>query len=32
MTKETIQHHLVELINLIDPGGDRIPVNQREQV
>jgi hypothetical protein len=27
-----IQHHLVELINLIDPGGDRIPVNQREQM
>jgi hypothetical protein len=27
-----IQHHLVELINLIDPGGDRIPLNQREQM
>jgi hypothetical protein len=27
-----IQHHLIELINLIDPGGDRIPVNQRDQM
>jgi hypothetical protein len=27
-----IQHHLVELINLIDPGGDRIPVNLREKM
>ena len=27
-----IQHHLLELINLIDPGGDRIPVNQRKQI
>ncbi|HEX4661835.1 MAG TPA: transposase [Streptosporangiaceae bacterium] len=27
-----IQHHLVELIDLIDPGGDRIPANQREQM
>jgi hypothetical protein len=27
-----MQHHLVELINLIDPGGDRIPVDQREQM
>ena len=27
-----IQHHLVELIGLIDPEGDRIPLNQREQI
>jgi hypothetical protein len=27
-----IQHHLVGLISLIDPEGDRIPVNQREKM
>jgi hypothetical protein len=27
-----IQNQLVELIGLIDPGGDRIPVNQREKM
>ncbi|HEX3959574.1 MAG TPA: hypothetical protein VHZ03_23560 [Trebonia sp.] len=27
-----MQHHLVKLINLIDPGGDRIPVDQREKM
>jgi len=27
-----IQHYLVELINLIDPEGSRIPVNLREQM
>ena len=27
-----VQHHLVELINLIDPDGNRIPTNLREQL
>jgi hypothetical protein len=27
-----IQHGFIELINLIDPEGDRIPVNQREKM
>jgi hypothetical protein len=27
-----VQNQLVELINIIDPGGDRIPVNQREKM
>jgi hypothetical protein len=27
-----IQHHLVELINLIDPDGNRIPTNLRQQL
>jgi hypothetical protein len=27
-----IQHYLVELINLIDPEGSRIPLNIREQI
>jgi hypothetical protein len=27
-----VQHYLVSLINLIDPAGDRIPVDQREKM
>jgi hypothetical protein len=27
-----IQHQLVRLVDLIDPAGDRIPVNQREKI
>jgi len=27
-----MQHHLVELINLMDPEGDRIPVDQRATI
>jgi hypothetical protein len=27
-----IQNRLVDLINLIDPGGDRIPADQREKM
>jgi hypothetical protein len=27
-----MQHRLVELIDLIDPAGDRIPIDQREKM
>jgi hypothetical protein len=27
-----IQHHLVELISLIDPDGNRIPTSLREEM
>jgi len=27
-----MQHYLVDLINLTDPGGDRMPVDQREKM